>query len=527
VLEIHTSMGDAAQLGHTSSLHPSQFVPAGQRWHGSPAQPTTIEFLSVPARPCSRRRRFWFGALQLFNVLVIALPGGFAVLGGLVAPRLVTSQLVDPTRGGFYLQMLAVTFVVYLGSIVLGLVAVLIVPRAIALTLEPGKAYPFYGFRYWAQRAVARLTNIRFFMYLFGDSSYIVHYLAALGYDLGRIQQTGSNFGVAQKHETPYLTSVGSGTMVSDGLSVMNADYSSTSFRTVPTAIGAGSFFGNNIAYPPGARVGDDCLLGTKVMVPLDGPVREGVGLLGSPSFEIPRSVDRDRRFDELKSRESLPGLLAAKNVHNTLTMGLFLAVQWLYLFGVATLVGVAAHLYDGLGVVVVAAISPAILVFSVSYLVLIERAATGFRPLRLQFCSIYDPIFWRHERLWKLSAGLYLALFNGTPFKALIWRALGVRMGRRVFDDGCAMPEKTLVTIGDDCTLNAGTTVQGHSLEDGAFKSGPITLGAGCTVGVSAFVHYGARMGDGAGIAADAFLMKGEQVAEGERWAGNPARPG
>mgnify|MGYP006195923933 CR=1 FL=1 len=31
------------------------------------------------------------------------------------------------------------------------------------------------------------------------------------------------------------------------------------------------------------------------VMVPLDGPLRENIGLLGSPAFEIPRSVLRDR----------------------------------------------------------------------------------------------------------------------------------------------------------------------------------------------------------------------------------------
>ena len=40
VLDIDTSMGDGAQLGHASSLHAGQAVPAGERWHGSPAQRT-------------------------------------------------------------------------------------------------------------------------------------------------------------------------------------------------------------------------------------------------------------------------------------------------------------------------------------------------------------------------------------------------------------------------------------------------------------------------------------------------------
>ncbi len=48
------------------------------------------------------------------------------------------------------------------------------------------------------------------------------------------------------------------------------------------------------IYVPPGARTGDNVLFATKVMAPIDGPVRENVGLLGSPAFEIPRASARD-----------------------------------------------------------------------------------------------------------------------------------------------------------------------------------------------------------------------------------------
>src|SRR5947209_4255696 len=40
VLDINTSMGDGAQLGHASALHSGQAVPAGERWHGCPARRT-------------------------------------------------------------------------------------------------------------------------------------------------------------------------------------------------------------------------------------------------------------------------------------------------------------------------------------------------------------------------------------------------------------------------------------------------------------------------------------------------------
>jgi non-ribosomal peptide synthetase-like protein len=88
--------------------------------------------------------------------------------------------------------------------------------------------------------------------------------------------------------------------------------------------------------------------------------------------------------------------------------------------------------------------------------------------------------------------------IFAGTPMKALVLRALGVRVGRRLLDDGSAIPEHTLTALGDAVTLNSGATIQRHSPEDGAFKSDRTEIGDGATVGVPAFVHYGVTMGPG-----------------------------
>ena len=114
---------------------------------------------------------------------------------------------------------------------------------------------------------------------------------------------------------------------------------------------------------------------------------------------------------------------------------------------------------------------------------------------------------------------------FNGTPFKPMIWRMLGVKVGKRLYDAGANMPEKTLVTIGDDCAFNEGATIQGHSMEDGTFKSDYIVLGNRCSLGVDAWVNYGVTMHDGSSLGADALLMKGEDVPENATYTGNPAR--
>jgi non-ribosomal peptide synthetase-like protein len=529
VLDIWTSLGDGAQLGHSSSLHAGQTVPPGEHWHGSPAQPTDVDYQRVPTMHVSTWRRVVFATVQLVNLLLLGSPlvfgvGVFALSGFPQLAGLLDASSVQFTSWTFYRDALVVSAVLFFGAILVGLVAVGTIPRLLNLAITPGKVYRLYGFHYWVQRAIARTTNRKFFTRLFGDSSYIVHYLRWLGYDLGDVQQTGSNFGEDVKHDTPFLTSVGRGTVVADGLSVINADFSSTSFRLSRVSIGAHNFLGNRIAYPAQGRTGDNCLLATKLMVPVDGETREGVGLLGAPSFEIPRSVERDKQLD-LGSADVLHDRLEAKNRHNVDTMVLFLLVRWIFLFAVTVLYLGAVDLWASMGALAVVLANVGVFFFTIAYFVLVDRLFRPLAALRPGGCSIYDRAFWRHERYWKVCADTYINVFNGTPLKGVIWRLLGVRIGRRVFDDGLFLTERVFTTIGDDCTFNAGSVIQCHSQEDGGFKSDRTAIGSGCTVGVGGFVHYGVTMGDDAVLAADSFLMKGEEMPPNALWGGNPAR--
>src|SRR5207247_3879972 len=135
------------------------------------------------------------------------------------------------------------------------------------------------------------------------------------------------------------------------------------------------NFIGNDVTYPAGAATGDNCLLATKVMVPLDGKVREGVGLLGSPPFEIPRSVERDSRFDHLRTGEALRRGLAAKNRFNLGTIGIFLLTRWLGLCLITGIDLAAIHFFYGvLGNTIMAALFTfRAVVAAVSY-ALVER---------------------------------------------------------------------------------------------------------------------------------------------------------
>jgi non-ribosomal peptide synthetase-like protein len=528
VLDIGTALGDGAQLGHSSALYGCATVPAGHRRHGSPAQPTDVDHVRVPPARCSTTRRAGYALAALLQTLLLYVPlaiGGTYLLLSVVPGLdvLLAPDSQDLTSAAFYGEALGLSIGCFLAFVALGLAVVTLVPRALKGLLCADRTYPLYGFHYSVHRAIARMTNIKFFKWLCGDSSYIVHYLRSIGYDLSHVEQTGSNFGTEVQHETPYLATVGSGTMVADGLSILNAEFSGTSFRVARASIGPRNFLGNHIAYPVGGRTGANVLLATKVLVPLDGEVREGVGLLGSPCFEIPRTVERDTRFDHLREGAELGRRLAAKNRFNLRSMGLFLCIRWLHWFALTVIGFAAIDLYPRVGVFLIGLSLMAGLLFTIGYYVLVERLLCRFRPLRPRLCSIYDPYFWWHERLWKVPDN-HLVVLNGTPFKNVVWRLLGVRVGRRVFDDGASITERTLASIGDDCTLGAHTKVQAHSQEDGTFKSDHITIGAGCTLGTGALVHYGVSMGDGAVLAPDSFLMKGEEVPSRAHWGGNPA---
>ena len=294
VLDIGTSLGDGAQLGHASSLHAGQAVPDGERWHGSPAQPTDVGL------PAVARDDVGTLATGRLRDRAAGEPAAAGCAAGVrrrgprcsrrsrSSPRCWTPDR-RPSRAGRSTST-RWSSPPCSSSAPCSSASCSSAPFRALLNrfITPDKVYPLYGFHYWVHRAIARMTNSKFYMRLFGDTSYIVHYLRWLGYDLHDVRQTGSNFGEVVKHDNPFLSAVGSGTMVADGLSIINADFSSTSFRLSRVSIGAENFLGNRIAYPSQGRTGDNCLLATKVMVPLDGHGAGGRGPAGLAQLRDP-----------------------------------------------------------------------------------------------------------------------------------------------------------------------------------------------------------------------------------------------
>lgn len=520
VLDINTAMGDDTQLGHASSLQSGQRVPDGKHYHGSPAIETTTDYCPIESKDCSGLRSALYSSLELAGLFLAAVP----------APVLAYHFWDQYAGTGAHvgastLSLLGLSVASFFAAMVVALAAIYVIPRLCMMFLTPGVTYPNFGFHYLMQRIIARVSNSQFFCVLFGDSSFVVNYMRYVGWNLNKVEQTGSNMGTNQRHDNPFLCNIGSGTMVSDGLSMINTQMSATSFQIAESRIGERNYLGNDIFYPPNGRTGANCLLGTKTMIPVDGPVRENVGLLGSPAFEIPRMVDRDRDLNATFDEETRLLRLRKKNVYNAVTAALFLISRWMSLFAVLVLWQVAVVGYASFGIFALYAASTAIVGAHIVFFVLIERASLRFKRLEPKIASIYDPYFWFHERHWKLAESPITALFAGTPFRTILFRALGMKVGRKVFDCSGSITERTLTEIGDYTNLNEGCVLQAHSLEEGVFKSDYIRLGNGCSIGPGAFVHYGVTMGDRVVLDADSFLMKGEVLDSRTGWRGNPAK--
>ena len=529
VLDIDTAMGDSAQLGHASSLQSGQRVPDGKRYHGSPAVETQSDYCPIAPMHCSTRRRAIYAALQLVGLVGVAAPVSMLVLNYwyevFAAFTGAASAQFDQLTPAFVAVMLIASAGLTVGAVLLGLVAVYAVPRLCNLFLAPDRTYVLYGVHYWLQTIVSSTSNSRFYNLLFGDSSFIIHYMRFVGWRLNEVEQTGSNFGTNQRHDNPFLCEIGSRTMVSDGLSMINMHMSGSSFRLSETRIGEQNYLGNDIHYPPDGRTGANCLLGTKVMIPIDGPVRENVGLLGSPCFEIPRMVERDKDVNAALGPELRRQRVVHKNGHNLATAALFLFARWMFLFATLFIAHLGVENYPEYGTWSLLAASALVSLAAIVYFALIERASLAFKRLKPTMVSIYDPEFWAHERHWKLSDSPIIERFGGTPFKNVVSRMVGIKIGRKVFDGGCSITERTLTEIGDGVNLNEGSVLQAHSLEEGVFKSDYVKVGNGSTLGPGAFVHYGVTMGENVVLEADSFLMKGEVLDDHTVWRGNPAK--
>ena len=238
MLDIDTAMGNDTQLGHASSLQSGQRVPDGKHYHGSPAHRDARPIIarSRPT-PCSSLRRGSIRAPADRRHCAIVVPAADHAPEPTGTPfssatRATPSSAIDALGRDPAARLGAGWSRWRCWSARWRSVWSASTRRAAAVsTCSSQPEQDLRAVRLPLLAAARRRDRQQFprsTIVLFGDSSAIVHYMRFIGWKLNKVEQTGSNFGTNQKHDNPFLCEIGSGTMVSDGLSMINVQMSSS-----------------------------------------------------------------------------------------------------------------------------------------------------------------------------------------------------------------------------------------------------------------------------------------------------------
>ncbi len=129
------------------------------------------------------------------------------------------------------------------------------------------------------------------------------------------------------------------------------------------------------------------------------------------------------------------------------------------------------------------------------------------------------------HLRLWAaeaLAQATGAGNVGGAPWVSYYARLLGATVARGVHLH--TMPPVTgLLTLGQGCSVEPEVDLSGHWLDGDVLHLGRVRIGAGATVGARSTLLPGARIGQGAQVAAGSAVSG--PVPPGELWGGSPAR--
>ena len=530
-----TVMQDASALEDLSLLPRGALIPAGQTWKGSPAQPRSGPINSPTDRPANspsansadwqsavspmvnrRGQRTVFGILQgvgllIFPVLVVA-----ALFPGIVVMNHL--NYLDPYYWYLLLSPLAaVSFIILLCLEIAGL-------KWLLLGKVKAGRYPTLSFYYLRKWFVDQTLDLS--LDILGPlyaSVYLTPWYKLLGAKLG----SGAEISTAS-FISPDLLSIGEESFIADNVS-LGAARVRDGFLTIGTNhIGRRTFIGNSALLPPDTTLGDSVLIGCLSTAPRgkDG-LREGATWLGSPPMCLPERQQSTAFGDETTFHPSAKLRVQRAVIEfvrviapstcfiillSLLFSSLLLLRDW---FSVWETMLFFPMLYLGCAMVAT------LLGIGMKWL-LVGRYQPGEKPL-------WSTFVWRNELLNALHEHLAVPFLvgplTGTPFIGWYFRALGARVGRRVYMETTDLTEFDLVQVEDEAALNADCTIQTHLFEDRVMKMSRIRIGRRCGVGAGSLVLYDTQMEDGASLGDLSLLMKNEVLPARTQWEGIPAR--
>jgi non-ribosomal peptide synthetase-like protein len=531
VLDIDTCLADDAELGDLSLLPCGQSIPPGGRWIGSPAAPAASgderrETLRAPA-PSTLRRVMMTASLAACVLAMPLLPlvalvpafAMFIAVNRLAVPGASLSALGSWALGGSlrYLwtaPLAAAAFLIAMGCATVVLKRVILRPR------PPGRYWVWscqYARLWIFQRMMAQAMDVMGELY---GTMFINPWFRALGVKLGRRSEISTMSGFVPDHLV-----VGDHAFIADAAAVGVSRLAHGFIEVKTTTVGNRAFIGNSAVVPAGACLGDGCLIGCLSTTPSTREPTVGTWF-GSPAILLPRRQTSATFASQLTYGP--PRRLVAQRV---LFEGLRVLIPPSAVIALACLLlATVVRLSPTLPPIAMLALVPVLFtacgVLAMGLCVALKWIVIGrHRPGEV---PLWSRRVWRSELATTLQenlAGVFLPdMLLGTPYLAMFFRALGAKIGKRVYMETTELTEYDLVSIGDDVCLNGDCTLQTHLFEDRVMKMSRVVIGDGCTVGADAVVLYDTVMEPGANLGPLSLLMKGEVLGAGA-WQGSPAR--
>ena len=488
-------------------------VPAGQRWHGSPARPDPgPALLSWPA-PRHRRSRSWTLAYALSLPLLQALPL-LAVLPALA----VLYRLAGHQRGygAVVARLLAASMPLALLSLLLYALLTAGLVRLLSRAVTPG-LHPATGRAAWSAWAVLNLMGTaRTVLFPLYAGLLTPAWLRLLGARVGRRVEASTVLGL------PGLMRVDDHAFLADDTLLAPYELRGGWLRLGRARVGRRSFVGNSGIVGPGCSLPDDSLVGVLSDAPQPSRSSPGGSWLGRPGFpmrRVPEPADPARTYDPPRR---LVLARAAVELCRVLPVLLSVLLGDLAMAGAQALLDRCGPLLCvlGTGGLLLGCGLAACLLTTAAKWLLLGRYRPGRRPL-------WSSFVWRNELFDAWVEELAMPWLGngliGTPFLNAWLRSLGARIGRGVWCETHWLPESDLVRLGAGATLNRGVVVQTHLFHDRLLRMDAITLGPGATVGPHSIVLLGSELGERAVVGPSSLVMRGESVPAGGRWLGNP----
>lgn len=525
LLEGGSRIEDGGELAALSMLPDGAVIPTSQQWHGSPAQylgESPHVGLSRATRSSFTRRSIMAIAMVSTSTFIFPLLYFAPQL-----PGLLMFEVLNIRNLTFWQQTGLFAMPASMGYIFLVFVEMLFFRWIILGKVKEGSHYTssFYFYRHWfVNRIMAMCLIILKPVYA---TLYVVPFMRCLGVKVGNWAEISTARGIQFE-----LTEIGDESFIADNVLMGAPEIRGNRLILKKTSLKARAFAGNSAVIPQGSTLASNTLVGVLSIAPgaKAAPLQSGQSCFGTPPVLMPARQQGNTchaahllyrpKASQIATRLFIEGMriwLPRLLVVLGLGFGLQIAEFLFARIDETSTFLLLPLFYFALFVL------PALITVAACKWILIGRYEPAEWPL-------WSRKVWLSEFVTSLYESLLEPLFTnkliGTPYLAMVFRLLGVKVGSRVTMLSSDITEFDMVQLGDEAVINRHAGPQTHLFEDRVMKVGHVHLGKGACMKPYSICLPNSSIASHGQLGSLSLLMKGESIPANQAWEGTPIAP-